>query len=86
VGRFPAVAWPQFKRVLERRPLSYRVVKQSGSHRTMEADGRPRLLLAFHDDAELPPGLVRKILVRDIGLSEDEALKLLGKQQKGSAG
>jgi len=69
--------WPQLKRVLERQPLGYRVTKQSGSHRTMESEGRPTLWLAFHDRAELPPGLVRKIMVKDIGLSEEDALELL---------
>jgi predicted RNA binding protein YcfA (HicA-like mRNA interferase family) len=63
--------------VLERKPLGYRVVRQSGSHRRMEAPGWPPLTFAFHDKATIPPGLVRKILTRDVGLAEDEALKLL---------
>lgn len=77
MAQFPALRWPQMRRILERRPLSYRVVRETGSHRRMEAPGRPPLVLAFHNDAEVPPGLVRKILVRDIGLSEAEALSLL---------
>lgn len=64
-------------RVLTRAPLSYRIVRQSGSHRTLAADGRGRILFAFHDSATVPPGLVRKILVKDAGLDEDEAVKLL---------
>jgi len=63
--------------VLERDPLNYRVSRQSGSHRRMEAPGRPPLTFAFHDRATVPSGLVRKVLVRDIGLAEDEARKLL---------
>jgi predicted RNA binding protein YcfA (HicA-like mRNA interferase family) len=63
--------------VLERRPLGYRVERQAGSHRRMEAPGRPPLTFAFHDAATVPAGLVRKILVRDVGLAEDEARKLL---------
>jgi len=43
----------------------------------MESPAYPTLWLAFHDRAELAPGLVRKIMVKDIGLSEDEALELL---------
>lgn len=69
--------WPQLQRVLEREPLSYRITRQTGSHRTMEALGRPTLHLSFHDRQELPGRLVRKILVSDIGLSETEALALL---------
>ncbi|HWI94630.1 MAG TPA: type II toxin-antitoxin system HicA family toxin [Solirubrobacterales bacterium] len=63
--------------VLEREPLNYRVSRQSGSHRRMEAPGRPPLTFAFHDRATVPSGLVRKVLVRDVGLAEDEARKLL---------
>jgi hypothetical protein len=37
----------------------------------------PPLTFAFHDNATIPAGLVRKILVRDVGLAEDEARKPL---------
>ncbi len=63
--------------ILERKPLGYRVARQAGSHRRLEAPDRPPLTFAFHDSATIPSGLVRKILVRDIGLAEDEARKLL---------
>jgi hypothetical protein len=41
------------------------------------APGPPPLTFAFHDKATIPAGLVRKILVPDVGLAEDEARKLL---------
>jgi len=63
--------------VLTREPLNYTIARQSGSHRRLKAPGRPSLTFAFHDRATVGPGLVRKILVRDVGLGEDEALKLL---------
>lgn len=69
--------WPRLRRILESGPLGYRITRQTGSHRTMEAVGRPTLHLSFHDDQEIPGGLVRKILVRDVGLSEAEARALL---------
>ena len=63
--------------VLMREPLSYQVVRQRGSHRRLKAQARPSITFAFHDGATIAPGLVRKILCRDVGLGEDEALKLL---------
>jgi predicted RNA binding protein YcfA (HicA-like mRNA interferase family) len=63
--------------VLCRKPLGYRVVRQTGSHRTLMAPGRPRVLFAWHDRQTLPPGLVRKVLIRDVRLDEDEARRLL---------
>lgn len=77
MGQFPTMKAKRLLAVLEREPLNYRVSRQSGSHRRMEAPGRPPLTFAFHDRATVPPGLVRKVLVRDVGLAEDEARKLL---------
>jgi predicted RNA binding protein YcfA (HicA-like mRNA interferase family) len=75
---FPSLRWPQLLRILERDPLRYHVVRQRGSHRTLRSDaGYPELHLAFHDRASIPPGLVRKILLRDIGLTESQARSLL---------
>ena len=60
-----------------REPLSYEIVRQRGSHGRLKAPGRPPITFAFHDRAEVAPGLVRKILCRDVGLDEEDALKLL---------
>jgi hypothetical protein len=43
----------------------------------MESDRRPSFTFAFHDRATIRPALVRKILVKDVGLAEDEARRLL---------
>jgi predicted RNA binding protein YcfA (HicA-like mRNA interferase family) len=66
-----------FLRVLERRPLNYRIVRQTGSHRRLLSPDYPPLVFAYHDQETVRPQAVRKILVRDIGLAEDEARKLL---------
>lgn len=77
MGHFPSMKAKRLLATLERRPLGYRAVRQTGSHRRLEAAGRPPLTFAFHDNATIPSALVRKILIRDIGLAEDEARKLL---------
>lgn len=77
VAIFPSVRWPELERILAREPLAYATIRQKGSHRTLEsANGYPRLHLAFHDQAEIPGGLLRKVLMGDIGLSEEEAQAL----------
>jgi predicted RNA binding protein YcfA (HicA-like mRNA interferase family) len=75
--RFPSLKGRALLRVLTRRPLNYTAVRQAGSHRRLESPDYPPLTFSFHDNADLPPGLVRKILTRDVGLAEEEALKLL---------
>lgn len=74
---FPSMKASQLLAVLCRSPLNYVVERRKGSHRRLVAEGRPPLTFAYHDGATVPPGAVRKILMKDIGLSHDEALELV---------
>ena len=78
VLQFPSVKAGQMLQILSGQPLQYEVARQRGSHRIMvSATGYPRLVFSFHDGETIPPGVVRKILTKDVGLSEDEARGLL---------
>lgn len=77
VAVFPSMKAGKFLSVLTGKPLGYEITRQSGSHRTLEAKDRPKLLWSYHDGAEVPPGVIRKYLVKQIGLSEADALALL---------
>lgn len=77
MDQFPSLKAKQLLSILKAKPLSYSVVRQKGSHRRLEADGRPPLMFAFHDGATIPSGLVRKILIDQVGLDADEARQLL---------
>lgn len=74
---FPSIKAKRLLAILMREPLNYRIVRQRGSHRTLAAPGRPRILFAFHDSRDLAPGHVRDVLVKQAGLEEEEALDLL---------
>ena len=63
------------QRLLEQ--VGYRIVRQKGSHRRMEAEGRAPLTLSFHDGATVPPRVVRNILQKDAGLTDEEVIRLL---------
>jgi hypothetical protein len=43
----------------------------------MKAENRPTLTFAFHEGDTIPGGMVRKILVDQVGLDEEEARRLL---------
>ncbi|HEV2973788.1 MAG TPA: type II toxin-antitoxin system HicA family toxin [Solirubrobacteraceae bacterium] len=77
MAEFPSLKAKQLLKVLEADPLNYRTTRQAGSHRRMQADGRPPLTWAFHDRRTLAPGEVRRVLVNHVGLAEDEARRLL---------
>jgi predicted RNA binding protein YcfA (HicA-like mRNA interferase family) len=75
--QFPSMKARALLAVLLREPLGYEIVRQSGSHRVLRAADRPEILFSYHDGATVPPGVVRKILVKIVGLDEDEAVGLL---------
>lgn len=78
VATYPAIKATQLLALLTRKPLDYEIVRRRGSHRRLESrSGYPPPTFAFHDSTTIPPGLVRKILERDVGLTEDEARALL---------
>ena len=72
----------ELRRILERAPLNYQVKRsRGGSHTVLTASGRPTLTWSFHDGQTLAPGLVRKILKRDIGLTDEEVIRQLPKRR-----
>jgi predicted RNA binding protein YcfA (HicA-like mRNA interferase family) len=77
MARFPSLKARKLLRVLTGEPLGYRIVRQSGSHRRLEAPGRPPITFSFHDRQTIRPATVKRILCSQVGLSEDEALRLL---------
>lgn len=72
---FPSLRAAQMLPVLGR--LGYEEERRSGSHRRLTAVGRPEITFAFHDRASLAPGVVRSILVRQVGLTVDDALEVV---------
>ena len=77
MDRYPSMKWTRLRHILEGNPLNYRTARQAGSHRTMVAADRPTIRVAFHDGQELSGRVVRKILVTDVGLTDQEARDLL---------
>lgn len=72
---------PELMRLLAREPLNYEVERVRGSHKRLKSrSGYPELGLAFHDKDTVAPGLVRKILTKDVGLSLEDALRLTGRR------
>jgi predicted RNA binding protein YcfA (HicA-like mRNA interferase family) len=58
--------------------LQYEVNRQRGSHRKLVSRaGYPALTFSAHDRETLGPVLVRKILMGDVGLSEEKAKEVL---------
>jgi predicted RNA binding protein YcfA (HicA-like mRNA interferase family) len=77
VAQFPSMKAKQLLRVLQAEPLGYRIVRQKGSHRKMEAPNHPTVVFAFHDNQTIRPSTVKDILCSQVGLAEQDALALL---------
>ena len=58
--------------------LGYKEVRRKGSHRRLTCEGRQPLTFAFHDGQTIPPGMVKKVLTKDVGLSDNEIQDLIG--------
>jgi predicted RNA binding protein YcfA (HicA-like mRNA interferase family) len=65
----------QMLRLLGR--IGYVVDRQQGSHRMLVAEGRPRILFAYHDGVTIGRSMVRDILVKQAGLTLDEAREVI---------
>lgn len=75
---FRSMRGAELLRLLAREPLRYEVVRRRGSHRTLVSrTGYRTILVSFHDRQEVQPYIVRKVLLHEVGLSEQEALDLL---------
>jgi predicted RNA binding protein YcfA (HicA-like mRNA interferase family) len=77
VARFPSLKAQQLLRILQAEPLRYRVVRQNGSHRKLEAPGLPTIVFAFHDSQTIRPSTIKQILCNQVGLDAGEARRLL---------
>jgi predicted RNA binding protein YcfA (HicA-like mRNA interferase family) len=77
MAQFPSLKAKRLLRVLQAEPLGYRIVRQKGSHRKLQAAHRPIVVFSFHDGQTIRPSTVRDILCNQVGLSEQEALALL---------
>jgi predicted RNA binding protein YcfA (HicA-like mRNA interferase family) len=76
---FPSMKARRFRRLLERE-LDYSVTRnKGGSHRILESPNHPRLVFAFHDGDEVGPALIRRILVKDVGLSLERAKEVVSR-------
>jgi predicted RNA binding protein YcfA (HicA-like mRNA interferase family) len=59
VSRWPSTKARRVLAALQRG--GWRVKRQSGSHRTLERQGWPDVVFAFHDDEELGPRMLARI-------------------------
>jgi predicted RNA binding protein YcfA (HicA-like mRNA interferase family) len=62
VSRWPATKARRVLAALLR--IGWRIKRQSGSHKTLERDGWPDLVFAFHDDDEIGPRMLARMASR----------------------
>jgi predicted RNA binding protein YcfA (HicA-like mRNA interferase family) len=62
VSRWPATKARRVLAALLR--IGWRIKRQSGLHKTLERDGWPDLVFAFHDDDEIGPRMLARMASR----------------------
>ncbi len=74
---FPSLRARDLERIIE--AVCGAPVRQKGSHRQYRSpNGGGTFTFAFHGSDTVGPHLVRRILVRDVGLTKDEAKARVG--------
>jgi predicted RNA binding protein YcfA (HicA-like mRNA interferase family) len=68
VTSFGAMKWTEIRDILVRD--GYKVVRQKGSHISLRAEGRTPITMSLQGK-EAPPGIVRKVLVKDAQMTEE---------------
>lgn len=76
--QYPSMKAGKLLAILLREPLNYEIARSNGSHRTLKSELYPRVIFAFHDGKTISPGLVRKVLEKDVGLTPEQAADILG--------
>lgn len=57
--------------------VGYVLDRQNGSHRQFTAPSKARITISFADGDDVAPGVCRKVLTREAGLTEEYAIRLL---------
>lgn len=73
--QFPSMKGSQVLRPLKR--VGYRIARQRGSHCKLVADNRPPLVFGWHDNADVSPQALKNLLVKQVGLTDEEIAELL---------
>lgn len=76
---YPSMKVKRFRRLLGR-AFGYERVKGrgKGSHTILRSNrGYPDLVDGFHDGVEIPPHRVKRILIDDVGLTNQQALEVV---------
>jgi predicted RNA binding protein YcfA (HicA-like mRNA interferase family) len=76
--KYPSMKGRELERLLTSSALGYAITSQRGSHRKLQSPHHPSIVFSYHDGADVSPNAVKKILTQDVGLSEVEALRVLG--------
>ena len=77
MSQFPSMKAKELIICLSRMPLKYKIIRQTGSHRTLRSANYPEIRISYHDTFEISGFKIRKILMEDIGLSEEMARKVI---------
>lgn len=73
--RFPSLRGRKMRRILTR--LCGAPVRHGRHYKYINPDGQ-MFVYGYHDGGEISSGMVRSILVEDVGLSVDEARREVG--------
>ena len=75
--KFPSMKIRILLRILQKEPLNYFLVRQTGSHRLFRSNNYPDLTISYHDSVEVSGSYIRDLLIKKVQLTSFEAREIL---------
>ncbi len=73
--KLPRLTGKELARLIEK--LGFKFVRQTGSHLVYAHSDSRKTIIPHHSGEEIGPGLLNKIIKKDLGLKREDFLKLL---------
>lgn len=78
--KFPAIKGKQFIKFLE--STGFKVIRTKGSHMRLRAEDGRATTVPVHGNKDIPKGLLRKIIRKDMEISIEEFLELYSRYKE----
>jgi predicted RNA binding protein YcfA (HicA-like mRNA interferase family) len=76
--KFPSLNAKIFYRILTSQPLNYYLKRKvAGSHRILHAEGRHMINFSWHDSDEISGHIIKRILINNAKLTEEQAWEVI---------
>ena len=75
--KFPGLKFNRLLRIVTSNPLNFKIIKRKGKSLTLENANGKKIQMCWSSSVDIPGKIVKIFLLEEIGLTEEEAWKLI---------